>query len=124
MRDVRPDDIKRMMKGVAHFSRSVHDKTYMLAKQIFTNAFENGMIHENPCPKMHAGGREPEERQALTEEQIETLLNAVKGTRAYVFCMIGIYAGLRRERVLGLKWDCVTRWRPSNLGQEGLPFRP
>ncbi len=108
MRDVRPDDIKRMMKGVAHFSRSVHDKTYMLAKQIFTNAFENGMIHENPCPKMHAGGREPEERQALTEEQIETLLNAVKGTRAYVFCMIGIYAGLRREEILGLKWDCVT----------------
>ena len=34
MRDVLPDDITRMMKEVANFSKSVHDKTYMLAKQI------------------------------------------------------------------------------------------
>lgn len=108
MRNVRPDDIKRMMKRVTSYSKSIHDKTYMLTKQIFTNAFENGVIAENPCPRMHAGGREPKERQALTDEQVETLINAVKGTRAYVFCMIGIYAGLRREEILGLKWDCVT----------------
>ncbi len=25
----------------------------------------------------------------------------------YVFVMIGLYAGLRREEILGLKWDCV-----------------
>ena len=108
MRDVKPDDIKRMMKRVTSYSKSIHDKTYMLAKQIFTNAFENGMINSNPCPKMHAGGRDPEERQALTDEQMKTLLDAVKGTRAYVFCMIGLYAGLRREEILGLKWDCVS----------------
>lgn len=47
------------------------------------------------------------ERQALTTEQINTLIEAVKGTRAYVFCMIGLYAGLRREEILGLRWDCV-----------------
>ena len=34
MRDVLPDDITRMMKEVANFSKSVHDKTYMLAKQM------------------------------------------------------------------------------------------
>lgn len=27
--------------------------------------------------------------------------------RAYVFVMIGLYAGLRREEILALKWDCV-----------------
>lgn len=108
MRDVRPDDINRMMKRVTSYSKSIHDKTYMLAKQIFTNAFENGIISSNPCPKMHAGGRDPEERQALNDEQMKTLLDAVKGTRAYVFCMIGLYAGLRREEILGLKWDCVS----------------
>ena len=88
MRDVLPDDITRMMKDVANFSKSVHDKTYMLAKQMFTNAYDNKLISENPCPKMHAGGRDPVERQALTNEQMNTLIEAVKGTRAYVFCMI------------------------------------
>ena len=48
MRDVRPDDINRMMKRVTSYSKSIHDKTYMLAKQIFTNAFENGIISSNP----------------------------------------------------------------------------
>ena len=79
MRDVLPDDITRMMKEVANFSKSVHDKTYMLAKQMFTNAYDNKLISENPCPKMHAGGRDPVERQALTNEQMTTLIEAVKG---------------------------------------------
>ena len=48
MRDVLPDDITRMMKDVANFSKSVHDKTYMLAKQMFTNAYDNKLISENP----------------------------------------------------------------------------
>ena len=37
----------------------------------------------------------------MNDEQMKTLLDAVKGTRAYVFCMIGLYAGLRREEILG-----------------------
>ena len=46
MRDVKPDDIKRMMKRVTSYSKSIHDKTYMLAKQIFTNAFENQFLYK------------------------------------------------------------------------------
>lgn len=123
MRDVLPDDITRMMKEVANFSKSVHDKTYMLAKQMFTNAYDNKLISENPCPKMHAGGRDPVERQALTNEQMTTLIEAVKGTRAYVFCMIGLYSGLRREEILGLKWDCVRlTGTPSILVKRACRF--
>lgn len=56
---------------------------------------------------MHKGGIPAKERQALTREQVSILLDAVKDTKAYLFCMIGLYAGLRREEILGLKWDCV-----------------
>ena len=56
---------------------------------------------------MPKGGIPPRERQALTQKQIAVLLDAVEGTKAYLFCMIGLYAGLRREEILGLKWDCV-----------------
>ena len=26
----------------------------------------------------------------------------------HVVVMLGLYAGLRREEILGLKWDCLT----------------
>ena len=47
------------------------------------------------------------DRKALTDDQIKKLLDAIKGLPPYVFVMIGLYAGLRREEILGLKWDCV-----------------
>ena len=105
--EVRPADIKRIVGGVSNRSDSVHNKTYMLLKRIFTTAFEEGIIPANPCPKMHNGGKTAAKKTALTDEQVNTLLKAVHNTRVHVFCMIGLYAGLRQEEILGLKWDCV-----------------
>jgi len=39
---------------------------------------------------------------------VEQLLDAIRGLPPYVFVMIGLYAGLRREEILALKWDCVV----------------
>ena len=111
MRDVRHDDISRMMKLVANFSKSVHDKTYMIAKQIFTNAYKNNLILNNPCPQMHAGGKEPKERQALTREQIKTIEDAVKGTRAYVFCRVTSITDFLTYLLL----KCASFWSCENL---------
>ena len=107
IRDIRPDDVKELMLGVVGKSESIYNKTHMLVKQILTSACENGLIASNPCPKIPKGGVPAKERQALTKEQSAVLLDAVRGTKAYLFCMIGLYAGLRREEILGLKWDCV-----------------
>ena len=49
----------------------------------------------------------PRERQALTDQQAAQLLDAIRGLRPYVFVMIGLYAGLRREEILALQWDSV-----------------
>ena len=107
IKEIHPDDIKELMLGVADKSESIYNKTYMLVKQILASACENGLIATNPCPAPHKGGVPAKERQALTKEQATILLDAVKDTKAYLFCMIGLYAGLRREEILGLKWDCV-----------------
>ena len=40
-------------------------------------------------------------------KRVEQLLDAIKGLPPYVFVMIGLYAGLRREEILALKWDSV-----------------
>ena len=53
------------------------------------------------------GGVPQEDRQALTDEQAERLLDAIRNLPPYVFVMIGLYAGLRREEILALQWDSV-----------------
>ena len=46
-------------------------------------------------------------KDALTDEQAEILLDTVKGLPPYLFIMVGLYSGLRREEILALQWDCV-----------------
>ena len=41
------------------------------------------------------------------------LLETVKGLPQYLFTMIGLYAGLRREEALALQWDCVFLDAPT-----------
>ena len=73
----------------------------MLLKQIFRSAIADGIITSNPCPPARKGGIPPKPKQALTKEQISALLCAIKGTNTHLFCMIGLYSGLRREEILG-----------------------
>ena len=101
IQEIRQRDINRAMVQVCGKSESVYDKTYMLIKQIFRSAIADGIITSNPCPPARKGGIPPKPKQALTKEQISALLCAIKGTNTHLFCMIGLYSGLRREEILG-----------------------
>ena len=57
--------------------------------------------------KKNVGGIPQKERLPLTDEQVDKLLDAIYGLPPYVFVMLGLYAGLRREEILGLQWDSV-----------------
>ena len=70
---------------------------------------ESRIIDHNPTIYLttKGGGVPQEDRQALTDEQVECLLDAIRDLPPYVFVMIGLYAGLRREEILALQWDSV-----------------
>lgn len=106
--DVTTDDIKLALCLPAEKSNSVYRGVQMLLKNIFESAVDAGLIQSSPCERISAkGGRPMEEREPLTDEQIQQLLIAIDGLPPYVFVMIGLYAGLRREEILALQWDCV-----------------
>lgn len=109
LRDVKPDDILRVIAVSREKapSKSSQQKIVNTLKRIFDAAEENGYIKKSPCKKLKSGGAPSEEKKALTGEQCETLIDAVRGTRAYLFVLIGLYAGLRREEIAGLQWDSV-----------------
>ena len=109
MAEVTLDDIQVALVPVSKKSASVYKSVVILYKSIFRAAKESHVIDTNPTIYLRAkgGGVLQEERQALTDEQAQRLLDAVRGLPPYVFVMIGLYAGLRREEILALQWDSV-----------------
>ena len=109
MADVTKDDIQLALVPVSKKSTSVYKSVVILYKCIFKAAKDSRVIDENPTGFLTAkGGGVPQtDKIPLTDEQVEILLDAVKGLQTYVFVMLGLYAGLRREEILGLKWDSV-----------------
>lgn len=84
------------------------------------------IIDYSPCERISAkGGKPQKDKEALTDEQIVKLLSAIKGLPPYVFVMIGLYAGLRREEILGLQWDSVylDGDAPLYLGPKSMALR-
>lgn len=108
MADVTTDDVRLALVPVAGKSSSVYRSVHMLYKAIFNAAADSNIIDYSPCERISAkGGKPQKDKEALSDEQVEKLLSAIKGLPPYVFVMIGLYAGLRREEILGLQWDCV-----------------
>ena len=103
------DDIRLALVPVSKKSASVYKSVNILYKSIFAAAKESKVIQDNPTIYLSGknGGVPQKEKNPLTDDQVERLLDAIRGLPPYVFVMLGLYAGLRREEILALQWDSV-----------------
>ena len=108
MSDVTTDDIRVALIPASQKSASVYNKVNMLFKCIFYSAERSKLLDYNPSAGISAkGGTPAKDKDALTDEQVKVLLDTVRELPPYLFIIIGLYSGLRREEILGLQWDCV-----------------
>ena len=108
MDEVTTDDLRLLMVPLSKGSSGMYGQLNMLIKNISNSAEESKVIKENPSKTICArGGKPAKRREALTDEQTAILLDSIRELPTYVYVLIGLYAGLRREEILGLKWDCV-----------------
>lgn len=132
--DVTADDIRIALLPASKKSSSVYGQVNMLIKSIFYNAEHSRIIDHNPASNINAKGGVPtKSKNALSDQQAKQLIDTVRELPPYIFVMIGLYAGLRREEILGLQWDCVfldaptpyisiqRAWRTSNNRPEVSP---
>ena len=106
--DVTTDDIRIAMLPVSKMSSQMYSLVKMLYKSIFSSAEYSRIISHNPANRIPTkGGKPRKESYSLTDEQAKLLLDTIRNLPPYVFVMLGLYAGLRREEILGLQWDCV-----------------
>ena len=112
--DVTADDIKLAMVPVSKKAEGVYNTVNMLFKSIFYSAEHSKVIADNPTKRINSKGGVPQkEKEPLTDAQAKTLLDTIWGLPPYVFVMIGLYSGLRREEILALQWDCVFLDAPT-----------
>lgn len=114
MAEVTPEDVAIAIIPASQKSKSIYRSVHMLYKAIFKSAVKNNIIDKSPCEDLSAkGGKPQKDREPLSDEQVKKLLSAIEGLPPYLFVMIGLYTGLRREEILGLKWDCVYLDAPT-----------
>lgn len=113
LRDINSDDVAAVMATRAHLSRSAQSKTVQVLRQIFAAALEADMIEKLPTRRLRAEGKAAAPKKALTEQQAEDLLEAVRGLSVEPCVMLGLYTGMRREEICGLLWDAVELDGPA-----------
>lgn len=108
LRDVRPVHVRKVMSSIADKSESTQSKVLLTMRQLFETARQNSLLLRNPCDGIkitrHAKSTA---KKYLTPEQADTLMRTVTEPRARAFCALCLYAGLRKEEALGLRWDDI-----------------
>ena len=113
IRDITSDDVAAVMATRGHLSRSSQSKTVQVLRQVFDAALEAGVIERPPTRKLRAAGKTSAPKKALTETQVQELLETVRGLSVEPCVMLGLYTGMRREEICGLLWDSVELDGPA-----------
>lgn len=108
LRDVKPLHIQTFTQSIGAKSTSLQQKCIQIVRAIFRSAEDNGLILKSPVRSdVKPSGTKPKEEEPLTNDQAKALLDAVRGTRAYLFCLIALTTGMRRGEILGLMWEDI-----------------
>jgi len=82
-------------------------KTKAILYSIFKEAMENRMISHNPCENITIR-RDKTERRVLSQQEQQTLLEVLQGSRYEVLCILGLSTGLRIGELSGLRWEDIN----------------
>ena len=108
LKKVTPIQIQLIMSKLSEKSKSLNNQVILTMRSIFDAAVDNNLLLKSPVSStIRVGGIPPKEKTALTPEQSQRLLDAVKGTRAYLFCLIALQTGMRRGEICGLMWSDI-----------------
>lgn len=111
VRDITPMQVTTLLGDLSkRYSKSHQGVILILLKEIFDSAVDNGLILRSPIPKgQKPMGRARVKKQALTEEQENTLLERVsaRSPEAYLLTLMALKTGMRIGEIIALDWEHI-----------------
>lgn len=96
----------------ANTTDTIHKKITFL-REILASAYEDNLIDRNPADsrRINLGGKDGEGIKALPRETVKTLIRKIQNCdniHIQFFLAVMLYAGMRREELLGLRWEDIN----------------
>lgn len=109
VRDLRPMHLQVIINEMAKdgYAQKSMQMVKQTASQVLDLAMQNDLVYRNVFEKIKVPHVDAEERQPITEEQRELILNTWEGHRMGVPALIMLYCGLRRGELLALLWTDI-----------------
>ena len=112
IRSITTDDVQRFMNSKAAMSRKSIREMVMVLGMILESAAEDGILLRNPArsKRLTNPSRKVTTRNALTSVELNDIicqLPRLSREQERLFLRLLIYTGMRRNEVLGLRWDDV-----------------
>jgi len=100
IQDFYVEQLKRVKAtSVLHYHANIH--------KALKYAVKMDMIPTNPADKVDRPRKEKFIGNFYDGEEINQLIEVVKGTRLELAVLFGAFYGLRRSEIVGLKWDAI-----------------
>lgn len=93
-----------LLKRVAGICQSAGNKGREVLNIAMKDALVAGYISSNPIPETEGYPRRKPEIKILSKQQIKILLQAAEKSRWYLEILLGMFCGLRKGEILGLKF--------------------
>jgi integrase len=99
---------KGKRRKVGYSNRSIKDVA-TLVKEILNEAVLLQYISENPAEKIKVPHKieNIEQKAYIGADEVAVFLAAIKGHRLEIPFIFGLYYGLRREEIVGLRWSAL-----------------
>jgi len=110
VQEMKPTDIQAYLAYLQkekHLSSNTALKHYNFLNAVFNLLEKQEQISRNPVKRVVAPKKQAHEPEYLTVEEAQELLRRVKGDRMEVPFALGLYTGMRRGELCGLKWEHV-----------------
>ena len=102
-------DIERMMGNAAHLSKSARHHIFITIDQIMKSAVANGVCSRNPCEGIKVKPDATFKNITVYKpDEIACLLSHLDRPFGVAIAIL-LYAGLRSEEVMGLRWRDIDR---------------
>jgi integrase len=125
---ITTDDVPRFMNSKADMSRkSIHEMVMVLG-MILESAVEDGFLPRNPArsKRLKNPSRKVSPRHALTSAELADIIEhlpMLSEERDRMTLALLIYTGMRRDEVLGLRWEDIDLAQGLIFVRRGVTYK-